>query len=97
MVQTSSLYVLHGQLIYYVFLADVWFGTYICDGEDERESEGLSFVLYFIVVVVQLKAINEIGQDLFNICLPNFQISSIISYHIREHHIIIEHLVAFMT
>ena len=51
--------ILHGQLIYYVFLADVWFGTYICDGEDERESEGLSFVLYFIVVVVQLKAINE--------------------------------------
>ena len=72
--------ILHGQLIYSVFLADVWFGTYICDGEDERESEGLSFVLYFIVVVVQLKAINEIGQDLFNICLPNFQISSIISY-----------------
>ena len=40
--------ILHGQLIYYVFLADVWFGTYICDGEDERESEGsfLRAVIY---------------------------------------------------
>ena len=102
MVQTSST-ILHGQLIYYVFLADVWFGTYICDGEDERESEGLSFVLYFIVVVVvvQLKAINEIGQDLFNICNLSSKFSNIINhiiFDIREHHTIIEHLlVAFMT
>ena len=51
--------ILHGQLIYYVFLADVWFGTYICDGEDEGESEGLSFVLYFIVVVVVVQLMIE--------------------------------------